>query len=167
MKYLIWLFLIPCGFSQEIEREFTDFYYSNQISSRHCGRNISNFVKHLESKKIDTSEIDVIKITAEATVWGFGKIIALNSRWGRELSGHFVENWGFHVIATYRGQVLDFSFGKEPSLLSMDEYLERMFIASEPLLLYGSTFRIRGEGPYYSIEQSKDHTAGLVFEEVD
>ena len=155
------------SFASGLPEAFEDFYYSDKISSRHCGRNIKNFIKDLKRNGFDTSGIKVLKITAAGNSWGFGRIVALNSRWGKSLDNHFVENWGFHVVAVHNGEVYDFSFSREPTILKFDDYVESMFVAQNPILLYGKSFRVRGEGPYYTPEISRDELSSLVFESVD
>ncbi len=168
MKWLLFalLFSSVTFAKSSIEAEFEDFYYSNQINPRFCKKNILGFLDSLESKGIDTSEFEVLEITAPRSSWGFGKMIALNSRWGREVAFYNFQTFGYHVIAIYKDKVIDFSFGPEPKLLSYDEYIEEMYLVDEDILLYGPSFSLRGQS-YYTRELSIEHVSDFEIKKVD
>lgn len=167
MKILIILLFCQFAHGANLDEIFEQFYFSNKISSRHCGQNINNFVKELERNNIETSNVKVLEITAPGNGWGFGNVVALNSRWGKELDGHRVQNWGFHVVAVIENRVYDFSFNTFPIAPDFETYIEQMFVAQNPILLYGSSFRISGQGPGFTPEISKELLHNYKFRVVD
>lgn len=147
-----------------INSQFEQFFYSTNISSRHCGRNIDKFIRQLKSQGFQTNEIKTVRITSHSP-WGFGMVMAMNSRWGKLTEGNFHENWNFHIIALHEGLVYDFSFHQGPQVLPLQDYLERMYIPVKPFMPYGPTFRIQGNGPYYTPAIAKSQiNSSFVFE---
>jgi hypothetical protein len=145
------------------ESEFKEYFYTGEISSRHCGQNTSNFIDYLGDTGYPTSDVDTLVITAPGNMWSFGKVLAVNSRWGKENEGNYHENWSFHVVSIIRGYVYDFSFNKGPLILPLIEYLNRMFIPTSPLMLYGETFRIRNRGPWFTKQDAKEELVNYRF----
>lgn len=139
-----------------IDREFKDFYYSSKIDPRFCGKNISNFTKHLSSKNLFKESFRVIKMTSPSNPWSFGNIIAVNGRWGSLNNKNYVIAYGHHVFLIYDNKVYDFSFNDEPKILSIPKYFKEMFIPVKAFLIHGKDFRTRGKGPYYSPQDALD-----------
>lgn len=137
-----------------IDSIFSEFYYSPQISSLHCGRNISLFIKQLSASGYDINDIKVLSITAQYQPWSFGRVVAVNARWGNLNNGNFHQNWDFHVIAIIDKKVYDFSFNQTPLILDINQYLLSMFIPKVPFEINGSSFRVGGEGPFYKAEHA-------------
>ncbi len=135
--------------------EFSNFYYSKNISARHCGANVASFIKHLATNGYDTSNVRALKITAPNSRWGFGQVISVNSRWGRFESENYHQNWSFHVVALIEGNVYDFSFNQMPLIRPFKNYIQEMFIPKVPFAIYGDTFSIGGVGPYYSSSEAQ------------
>lgn len=92
----------------ELEYEFAQYYYSAEISSRHCGLNIKNFVNYLLNQGHDVSGINIVTYRAETSAWGFGRILALYARDGKLVGQNFIKTWEFHVIALYNRESLRF-----------------------------------------------------------
>lgn len=148
------IILIPFYASAGIANHFVDFFYHEQISSRHCGKNISDFMKYLNQKGESLQDFSIITITAPHHIWSFGNVVALNSRWGTEKEGILHENWAFHVIAVHRGKVYDFSFNQTPLILPLRMYMQKMFIPKKSFAINGDTFRVRGKGPIYTAQDA-------------
>lgn len=138
-----------------MESLFFNFYYSPEISSLHCGRNISLFMKSLSDSGVDISDVKILSITAGYQPWSFGRVIAVNSRWGTFNNGNYHQNWDFHVIAIHDKKVYDFSFNQTPLVLSVGEYLESMFIPKQPFAINGETFRVGSEGPLFNANHAR------------
>jgi hypothetical protein len=160
MKDLIKLLVICMTFCghfafANIDQIFSEFYYSPEISSRHCGRNISNFIKELAKLGYEHKDIRILYITAPYHPWSFGRVVAVNSRWGNLIDGNAHQNWEFHVIALIDKKAYDFSFNDSPKILNFNEYLESMFIPKNQFAINGETFRVRDEGPYYNSTHAK------------
>jgi len=169
MKKLFYVILFLYGTSvfaqSDIKKLFKDFYYSTEIDSRFCGKNVTRFLKYIKNEGIDLKRLQIVHISAPNSTWGFGKLIALSSRWGKQIDNHFHANYQFHYIAlTDQGIVLDFSFNNEPTPLPLKRYLNEMFVAKGPIDLYGETFRINGQGPYYTREISLQNLDNLVLD---
>ena len=161
-KLLFFLFILSSSvFAQETE--FKEYFYTGELSSRHCGRNTSNFIDYLGDNGYPTSEIDTLVITAPGNMWSFGKVLAVNSRWGKENEGNYHENWSFHVVSIIRGYVYDFSFNKIPLILPLGEYLNRMFVPTNPFMPYGETFRISNRGPWFTKHDAKEELVDYRF----
>ena len=147
----------------QMQKEFKRFYSEGPLSSRHCGRNINNFIIYLKQQGYAIDKIDTVNITGERTRWSLGRVMALNSRFGSEVEGHRLENWYFHVVAIFKGKVYDFSFDQAPLVLNLADYLEKMFIPHQAFMPWGATFRIGGEGPYYTAEHARAELAQMRF----
>ena len=158
MNYIKLFVLILIAVPQSVfaqESEFNDYFYNGELSSRHCGVNTSNFIEYLSDGGYPISKIDTLVITAPGNMWSFGKVLAVNSRWGRENEGNSHESWNFHVVSVIDSNVYDFSFNKVPLILPIDEYLNRMFIPSSPFMPYGESFRVSGHGPWFTKEDAR------------
>lgn len=172
-KLMTLIYLLAITFSlnalalteQELKKEFNQFFYDTSISPRHCGLNIESFLLHLKRRGLNTDEIDVVKITAGSSSWGIGRVLAINSRFGKSIESNSLENWYFHMIAVHKGKVYDFSFNKYPLVLSVKEYLKKMFIPHTPFMPWGSSFRIGGgQGPYYTSEIANNELMKFIFD---
>jgi hypothetical protein len=158
MKKLLLVLLIFQSFTSlvfaGIKEDFEKFYYSDILSSRHCGQNISHFMQFLDQQGNFREDIVVLSFSAPQHSWSFGLLPALNSRWGRTYDGYRRDNWSFHVIAVIDGLVYDFSYNDRPTLIPLKDYLHDMFIPNESFMINGDTFRVRGQGPYYTTEHA-------------
>lgn len=166
IRTLVFLLLSTQAFAlseKELKEEFEFFYYKGKLSSRHCGRNINNFILYLNERGYSTDELHTVHITGERTRWSLGRVMAINSRFGNEIEGNFLENWYFHVVAMFKGKIYDFSFNKTPLILRAKDYLNKMFVPQNPFMPWGSSFRIGGEGPYYTPEIARDEVKFLHF----
>lgn len=160
---------IPAQASPAILQErFQAFYYSDQLSPRHCGRNVDRFAGALREEGILPEDFRVVSIKNHGGAWGWGQmLLALNSRWGQPMGGAFVEKWYFHVVGIHDGSVYDFSYAREPTVVPIREYIETMYIVPEgktEILPYGTTFRVRGMGPAYLREHSLTEVSSMEFE---
>jgi hypothetical protein len=170
IQLLILLVLFPITFATaNVANLFEEFYYSDAISSRHCGQNINNFIKYLAQKGHYHPDIKVLYYDAPGNPWGFSQIVALNARWGKEIAGSFHSNWVFHVVTVLHGKVYDFSFNDTPRVLPIKRYFEEMLVPKRPVAIYGPDFRVRGQGPYYTperaIEEVKRHQFRIIHTE--
>jgi hypothetical protein len=86
----------------------------------------------------------------------FWSSVAVNARWGTLNNGSSHQNWGFHVIAIIDQKVYDLSFNEAPLILSFNDYLDSMFIPKIPFAINGETFRVGGDGPFYSAEYAME-----------
>jgi hypothetical protein len=159
----LYLFLFST-FLYAQEQEFDDFYYSDQLSSRHCGVNTAKFIKYLSNFDVKESSIYTVVITAPGNRWGFGRVLAVNSRWGKSINGNYHENWMFHVVTVIDGDVYDFSFNKNPLILSLAEYINKMFIPKNPFMPYGKTFSIANSGPWFTRSAALDELDSYEFD---
>jgi hypothetical protein len=146
-----------------INQRFEEFYYSGHISSRHCGQNIHNFIKFLVQTGDYDSRTKVLYFEAPSNRWSFGKVVAVNSRWGKNIDGNFHENWSHHVIAVRDGLVYDFSFSRSPRILPLMDYFEEMYVPVRPFAIYGLDFRVGGDGPYYSASHARKELENFKF----
>lgn len=162
-KYLLFLLLILSSALFAQEKEFNDYFYNGELSSRHCGKNTANFIEFLGDTGYPITEIDTLVITAPVNMWSFGKVLAVNSRWGKEIEGNFHENWTFHVVSIIDGNVYDFSFNKTPLILPLRDYLNMMYIPANPYMPYGETFRISNRGPWFTKEDAEKELKGYRF----
>ncbi len=163
-KILLTLFLfIPLHSNASIPERFEEFFYSPEISSRHCGNNISHFIKYLFQKGEAVKNINVISITAPDHDWSFGRVVAVNSRWGTKIESSLHQNWSFHVVAIIDGFVYDFSFNEQPLILPLKKYMQQMFVPKSPFAINGETFRVRGQGPYYTSAHATSELAKFKF----
>jgi hypothetical protein len=160
LRYFIFLFIFSSQTlwgQSDFNKHFKNFYYSSEISARHCGENISAFMRYLTRQKFqDHKSILIVSMTSPGNPWSFGNVVTLNSRWGNAIENHFHHNYAFHVFAIYKGHAYDFTFAQEPKILPTKEYLKEMYIPHKPILLYGESFRVRGMGPEYNEKHAMD-----------
>ena len=160
MKKFIFTLLLILSFSvladPRIEKAFERFYFEGPISDRHCGQNISSFIQTLAKSGLYQPSMQVISFKAPHHAWSFGNIVAVNSRWGTLKGSSYHQNWIFHVIAILDGKVYDFSFDRKPRVIPLKQYLREMFIPKEAFAINGMSFRVRGQGPYYTPAHAED-----------
>jgi hypothetical protein len=152
LKSILFAFMVlaPLTSQAGMTERFAEYYFSNELSSRHCGANVSNFIKYLSQKGESTQGITIVSMRAPDHSWSFGRVVAVNSRWGTAVGTVYHQNWEFHVIAIKNGKVYDFSFNDTPKVLPLNQYMQEMFIPSAGFEINGSTFSVRGEGPVYT-----------------
>lgn len=156
MKFFLLLFVLAFNITtyanSSIKKLFSDYFYHIDLSARHCGQNISNFVKYLSKNNFqDIKGITIVSMTSPNNPWSFGNVVAMQARWSGKNNGiysHF--NYAFHVFAIHQGEVYDFSFMEEPTVLPLDRYLSTMYIPPVAFAINGSSFRTRGMGPLYT-----------------
>lgn len=146
-------------------KAFNDYYYSHEISPFECGLNIENFLKKVERLKIaDPNEFTVFYMTSD-NAWTFHKVAATASRWGNEVAqGVLFQNFDFHVFALYNDLVFDFHLNKTPTVIKLENYLQKMFIPAHKFMPFGPSYRVRGEGPYYTPEAAYNELKNSKFE---
>jgi hypothetical protein len=159
MKKFILFLTFFCSYSfAQIDKYFKEYFYEGELSARHCGQNISNFIQYLAKNNFkDVTNIDVVSMTSPSHPWSFGRVVSIQSRWSDKAQGEIAhQNFDFHVFAIYKGLVYDFHFTKEPTVVPLDEYLERMYVPSVGFAINGSSFRVRGMGPIYTPQHALD-----------
>ncbi|MCT4642234.1 MAG: hypothetical protein N4A33_08035 [Bacteriovoracaceae bacterium] len=142
---------------KEINVIFEKYYYSNQISSRHCGKNTDLFLKTLFKKGLDKDIAINLYIESPLSSWGFGQLVATNARWGKKYDYVTHTNWYFHVVTLIDNMIYDFSFNNTPRVIDLRTYLNEMFIPQNSFMPYGESFRIGSvdrQGPYYTKENA-------------
>lgn len=152
----------------KIDHHFEDFFYSKEISSRHCGENISKFMKYLGNKNLNIhDQVTIVYMESPQHAWSFGDVMAVKARWGKVHSnGIMHSNFYFHVFAIYDGRAFDFTFEDRPTILNVNDYLYAMYVPDEGFMPYGSSFSTRGLGatykPSYAIEELKQSVFTLM-----
>lgn len=158
MKILL-LAILSLNFSiasiYKIQKEFKNFYYSNEVNDRLCQENTIKFVKHLSDKGLFDTRIRLVSMEAPTHAWTFGRLPAFNSRFGKEIDGMFHQNWGYHFFMILENKVYDFSFDDKPRLLSLKKYMDEMYLPTNDIMINGSSFRTRNMGPYLTREIAK------------
>ena len=107
---------------------FEEHYFKQYVSGQ-CGKNVLNFVKAVKRTQGDVDFLRVVTVENKGFSV-FGMVNAEKAR-GQRFNRPAEEeaNWYHHVIALdSSGMVYDFDFGTTPRIVSMEEYLEEMFL---------------------------------------
>jgi len=140
-KIFILLFLITFQLTWASERDviqvFHQKYYTSYESGK-CGRNILEFLRNASSFEQDLTDAKIIEITNE----GFSVMGLVNAVFAREagmMNPKFPQeglrrlpgskNWYHHVVLLNKGKIYDFDFGNTPSVLTVKDYFEKMFLS--------------------------------------
>ena len=140
----------------QIKKSFKSFYYSTEVNDRFCRKNVENFAKYLKSINLLDENFKLIIIEAPGHPWTFGRLPAFKSRFGKYVEGMYHQNWTYHAIGLYKGEVYDFSFDRKPRVLKLTKYMDEMYLPTSPYLINGETFRTRGMGPYFTRAHAKE-----------
>lgn len=95
-------------------------FYTHYQENR-CKQNVTDLLQAGKALGLNLRDIQVVQLTNP----GISNGGLIGAKWGRAISS---PNWFFHVFAISDGRVLDFDFGREPTLLPWDAYLRKMFI---------------------------------------
>jgi hypothetical protein len=100
-------------------RVFTQLSYHNDYVCFECPTNVLSLIDRAKNAGIDPKEIDVVFIS------DFQRPLHY-----RDFLG--ASGWPFHVIATHKGQVMDFDFSEVPSeaipkVLPVEQYVTTQF----------------------------------------
>lgn len=155
--------LIGSTCEASLESRFQEFYWSNKLSLRHCGENVSHFIRYLSDKNEFDPSISVLKITAPGHAWTFGNVLALNARGSDLEDGNHRQTWDFHFVLVSKGRVFDFSFDQNPRVLPLQEYFMEMYVPKKPLMVNGPSFRTRGQGPNYTADHAMNELKSYEF----
>ncbi len=140
-------------FSSEAKQYFQEVFFTH-YTPRKCGENILNFIAYTHKKGIDLSQAHILKLTnTRYSVFGM-----LNAEYAREagrinhefpksgLQNHPGEsNWHQHIILEIEGHIYDFDFSNEPTVLTVQEYFEKMFLQEKTKAENGEFFVGRKE----------------------
>lgn len=151
------MIIFSCGLSanSRVDELFKEFYYNPIVVPRLCWQNISNFTKFLHENDAYDEDIRIIDFSSPGSAWTMYMLNPFMARFGKEQNGMNISRWYSHFIAILDDKVYDFSFNKEPTILSVDDYFETMFIPKEDIMLFGETFIVRGKGPYFTSEMAR------------
>lgn len=132
MKQFFTFLLVATFSAQSLAGNFKDLYeehYFNHYVPRQCGKNVLNFVKAVKQLQGDVGRLYVVTIV-NTGFSVFGMVNAEKARGERFRSPADVEaNWYYHAfVLDDSGFVYDFDFGTIPRVISMEEYLEDMFL---------------------------------------
>lgn len=122
--------------SSEMVNLFTKSFYTHYESGR-CGDNIIGLLSEAHEQGIDISKARILEISNK----GYSVFGLLNVEFAREsgrrnpdypnsglanLPGE--RNWYHHVVLEHNGLIFDFDFGNTPSVVSVADYFEKMFL---------------------------------------
>jgi hypothetical protein len=114
-------------YAGSVDTAFEEFYESDEISSRHCGKNIQAFLRYLKNKNITYKSAYVVSVHENV-----GSLNHFDARWGsKELyqngDQYFRSNWYFHVFIIIDNKAYDFSQTGAKSL-PLSEYLKLSYL---------------------------------------
>jgi hypothetical protein len=152
---------IPAQASPEAAKAFQETFLTGYRSGR-CGANILKLLEKIRAEGGDISRMNVVEIRNP----GFTDLGMVNAEWvrneGRPLPLKTKDiwlspgsrNWYFHVVLESSGEIYDFDFGNEPTVLPVRDYVEKMFLQEQS-----------GEGGLSSHQPEKklkDYTVNLI-----
>jgi hypothetical protein len=134
--FFIFSLNIFAGRNPELEKlfknDFKKYYIQNQ-----CGSNILEFLRRAEAKGLNLYNANILEITNK----GFSIFGLINAEYAREtgrLNPNYTQdgmrqlpgenNWYHHVVLELDGEIYDFDFGNQPSVLEKELYFEIMFL---------------------------------------
>ena len=134
--FSIFSFNVFAGRNPELEKLFKSDFKKNYIQNQ-CGSNILNFLKRAETSGLNLYNANILEISNK----GFSLFGLINAEFARE-SGRLnpnssqdgirqlpgESNWYHHVVLELDGEIYDFDFGNQPSVLSKELYFEKMFL---------------------------------------
>lgn len=124
-----------------ISHIFKKTFWTSHYQERFCGRNIEGLVQKAIDARLDLSNAQILQITDPHGSM-FGMVQAVVAR----ESGRLIEpartlpkrnpgvmNWYFHVVLMVEGKILDYDFTNQPRILSLNQYMNEMFIPADKM----------------------------------
>jgi hypothetical protein len=107
-----------------LEKEFKSIF-SAQYTEGRCGDNILGLLSRAETKGIKIESARILEITNK----GFSLFGLINAEFARQSNRAPSEkNWYHHVVLEQDGYIFDFDFGNMPTIGTVKEYFEKMFL---------------------------------------
>jgi len=107
-----------------LEKEFKSTFSTHYVEGR-CGDNILGLLSRAESKGIKIENARILEITNK----GFSLFGLINAEFVRQSNRAPSENnWYHHVVLEQDGYIFDFDFGNAPTISTVKEYFEKMFL---------------------------------------
>jgi hypothetical protein len=126
-----YIFLTSIAFGDARDRLDILFetHFHEHYEPRHCGRNITRFLKAALKQDRHVDDLNVVTIENKGFSM-FGLVNAEKARgWRFSVSSSVEKNWYHHVIALDdSGYVYDFDYTTSPTPIHIEEYLESMFL---------------------------------------
>lgn len=116
--------------SEILKSEFESTFYTHYVEGK-CGRNTAALIERALAKGADMTGARVIVVTNDGYHFSTTHRRNAGDKLETPLPGiRFspgIKNFFFHVLLEKDGLIYDFDFGNEPAVVSLEEYIRRMF----------------------------------------
>ncbi len=132
MKLLVllsMLFSLNSLASSEFTRLFNELYYTEYRAQR-CGENIRELLTYADAKNLNITDAEVLVLRNKG-LSVFGQVNALYARTPSLQYSANERNWRFHIFLMKGNSIYDFDFGNQPTVSSVGQYFQKMFLNSE------------------------------------
>jgi len=129
--FLLILFCASGAFAQDLSGLFKT-HYEKHYDPRKCGENILAFARAVSNAQGPIDSLHIVEIGNKGFHM-FGMVNAERARGQRfKRPSEEETNWYHHfIVLDDQGRVYDFSYGIQPSIPPIEEYLERMYLDEE------------------------------------